>query len=145
MSINKIILIGNVGTIETRHTSAGDPIVNLSLACSESWKDKNTGQKQEKTTWVRCVLFGFPAKITSEYAGKGSKLYLEGKWVNREWEKEGVKQYSTECHIDGFNGKVELLTPKSAGQNKPSGAPAQQQATTIPNPDEFEDSLDIPF
>ena len=128
MSINRITLLGNVGKIETRFTAGGDPVVNLSLAVSETWKDKQSGEKKEKTTWVRCVLFGFPAKFAADYVSVGNKLYLEGKWTNREWaNSEGIKQYSTECVIDGF-GKIEQLTPKSDNATQP-----YQPAQNIPN------------
>lgn len=135
--VNKVILVGNVGKIETRYTQDGKPITNLSLATSETWKDKQ-GQKQEKTEWHNCALFGGVAGVAETYVKKGSKLYLEGKLQTREWEKDGVKRYSTEVVIDGFNGVMQMLDGR---QDKPAESRPQKQKGDYA--DEFDD--DLPF
>ncbi len=97
MSLNKAMLIGNVGQDpEIRHMPNGNAVANLSVATSETWKDKNTGDKQEKTEWHRVVVFGNLANIVESYVRKGSKLYIEGKIQTRSWEQDGAKKYSTE-------------------------------------------------
>lgn len=95
--VNKVILIGNLGKDpEVRYTPGGQAVANFSIACSESWKDK-AGQKQERTEWVRIVVWGKTAELCGEYLSKGRQVYLEGKLQTREWNnKEGVKQYTTE-------------------------------------------------
>lgn len=97
MSLNKAMLIGNVGQDpEIRHMPNGNAVANLSVATSETWKDKNTGDNQEKTEWHRVVVFGNLANIVESYVRKGSKLYIEGKIQTRSWEQDGAKKYSTE-------------------------------------------------
>lgn len=119
--INKAIILGNIGKIETRYTPDGKAIVNLSIATSETWTDKNSGQKQEKTEWHRVIVFGKPAEIISQYCHKGNKIYIEGKIVTRKWQdQQGVDKYTTEIHVDGFGGKFELLTPKEANSGHES-------------------------
>ena len=158
--VNKVILVGNVGKDpETRYLPSGGAVTNLALATSESWKDKNTGQPQEKTEWHRVSLFGKVAEIAGEYLRKGSQVYIEGKLQTREWEKDGIKRYTTEIIVD-MQGTMQLLggRPDSGGgdsaprQQRPAPQreqqsaprPAQQQA---PQPaadfDSFDD--DIPF
>ena len=96
-SINKVTLIGNLGKDpEVRHTQDGAPIVTLAIATSDSWKDKATGEKREKTEWHRVVMFGKLAEIAGEYLKKGSKVYIEGELRTRDWEKDGQKHYTTE-------------------------------------------------
>jgi len=118
--INKVILIGNLGTNpELRYASGGDAILNLSIATSETWTDKNTGQKQEKTEWHRVVLFGKLAELVAKYCNKGSKLYIEGKLQTRKWtNKEGKDQYTTEIIVSGFNGTVQMLDSINEGNVK---------------------------
>ena len=95
--VNKVILIGNVGQDpETKYMPSGGAVTNLSIATSESWKDKQTGQPQERTEWHRVVFFNRLAEIASEYVRKGSKVYVEGALRTRQWEQDGVKRYSTE-------------------------------------------------
>ena len=109
--INKVILIGNLGAKpELKYSSSNAAITNLSVATSESWTDKNTGQKQEKTEWHRVVLFGKLAEIVAKYCNKGSKLYIEGNLKTRKWtNKEGKDQYITEVIVSGFSGTVQML------------------------------------
>ena len=121
--VNKVILLGNVGgDPEVRHMPNGNAVANITLATSESWKDKQTGQQQEKTEWHRIVFFGRLAEVVGQYVRKGSKLYIEGKLQTREWEKDGVKRYTTEIVVD-INGQMQMLdSPQQQG-----GQQAQQQ------------------
>jgi single-strand DNA-binding protein len=95
--INKVILVGNLGNDpETRYLPDGNAVTNISIATSESWKDKNTGQQNDRTEWHRVVFFRRLAEIAGEYLKKGSKVYIEGQLRTRQYEKEGQKHYSTE-------------------------------------------------
>jgi single-strand DNA-binding protein len=122
--INKVILIGNVGgDPETRYMPNGNAVTNITLATTDSWKDKQTGQLQERTEWSRVVFFGKVAEIAGEYLRKGSQCYIEGRLQTREWEKDGVKRYTTEIVVD-MNGTLQLLGGKPDGQQP---QPRQQQ------------------
>lgn len=157
--VNKVILVGTCGQDpEVRYLPNGNAVTNLSLATSEAWTDKQTGQKVEKTEWHRVVLFGKVAEIAGEYLRKGSQCYIEGKLKTREWEKDGIKRYSTEVHVD-INGTMQLLggRPDSQGggqqqQRQPQQQRQQphqhqrqapQQSQQAAPPDDFDD--DIPF
>jgi len=152
--INKVILIGNVGgDPEVRYLPNGNAVATITLATSDSWKDKQTGQMQEKTEWHRVVFFGRIAEVAGEYVRKGSKLYIEGKLQTREWEKDGVKRYTTEVVVD-MGGQMQLLDGRPAGapsQAAPSAPqqrqPAQQrsQAQAQPEPDYASMDEDFPF
>lgn len=121
--VNKVILVGTCGQDpETRYTPGGTAITNLSLATSEQWTDKQTGQKVEKTEWHRVALFGKVAEIAGEYLRKGSQVYIEGKLQTREWEKDGIKRYTTEIVVD-MQGTLQLL-----GGKESDGTPRQQRA-----------------
>jgi len=153
--INKVILVGNLGAKpEIKYASNGNAISNLSVATSESWTDKNTGQKQERTEWHRVSLFGKVAEIAGQYLDKGSKVYVEGKLQTRKWQDQsGQDRYTTEVVISGFSGTLQMLDRRDdsnspmQSQSQPQSQPAQngQQAPTITPvaQDEFED--DIPF
>ena len=122
--INKVILIGNVGgDPETRYMPNGNAVTNITLATTDSWKDKQTGQLQERTEWSRVVFFGKVAEIAGEYLRKGSQCYIEGRLQTREWEKDGVKRYTTEIVVD-MNGTLQLLGGKPDSQQL---QPRQQQ------------------
>ena len=144
--INKVILVGNLGQDpEVRYAANGNAITNISVATSESWKDKNTGQMQDKTEWTKIVFFGKIAEIAGEYLRKGSQVYIEGKLQTRKWtNKDGNDQYSTEVVVDGFQGVMQMLGGKSEGsapqQNKPAQQPIQQKQA-----ESFEDADSIPF
>ena len=116
-SVNKVILIGNLGRDpEVRHSQAGAKIVNFSLATSETWKDKATGERREKTEWHRVVIFSEGlAGIAEQYLRKGSKVYIEGSLQTREYEKDGIKRYSTEVVLQGFNSAMTMLDTKGGG------------------------------
>jgi single-strand DNA-binding protein len=124
--VNKVILVGTCGQDpETRYLPSGNAVTNLSLATSEQWTDKQTGQKVEKTEWHRVSLFGKVAEIAGEYLRKGSQVYIEGKLQTREWEKDGIKRYTTEIVVD-MQGTMQLLggRPDNAGGDS---APRQQR------------------
>ncbi|MGO4004768.1 MULTISPECIES: single-stranded DNA-binding protein [Pseudomonas] len=165
--VNKVILVGTCGQDpEVRYLPNGNAVTNLSLATSEQWTDKQTGQKVEKTEWHRVSMFGKVAEIAGEYLRKGSQVYIEGKLQTREWEKDGIKRYTTEIVVD-MQGTMQLLggrpqgdqqqggnnyqqsaprqqAPRPAPQQQPQ-RPAPQQAAPQPAPDfdSFDD--DIPF
>lgn len=116
-SVNKVILIGNVGADpDIRTFESGDKVANLSLATSESWKDKNSGEKREKTEWHRVSVFGKLADIVEQYVKKGSKLYIEGQLETRSWEQDGQKKYSTEVVLRGFNSTLTMLDSRSGSE-----------------------------
>lgn len=117
-SVNKVILIGNLGADpEVRHTQDGRPIVNLRVATSESWRDKKSGERREKTEWHRVVIFNEGlANIAEQYLKKGSKVYLEGQLQTRKWQDQsGQDKYSTEVVLQGFNGTMTMLDGPGGG------------------------------
>jgi single-strand DNA-binding protein len=117
-SINKVILVGNVGNEpEVRQTQDGREIANLSIATSDSWRDKNTGERREKTEWHRVVVFNEGlVKVIKNYVHKGSKLYLEGALQTRKWtDQSGQDKYSTEVVLQGYNGNLTMLDNKGSG------------------------------
>ena len=128
-SVNKVILVGNVGKDpEIRRTSDGRPIANLSLATSETWRDKTTGERKEKTEWHRVVIFSEPlCKVVEQYVKKGSKLYIEGALQTRKWtDKDGQEKYSTEVVIQGFNGSLTMLDGASGSRGSAASAGMQE-------------------
>ena len=111
-SVNKVILVGNLGRDpEVRHTQDGKPIVNLSIATSETWRDRNTGERKEKTEWHRVVIFSEGlAKVAEQYLKKGSTVYIEGQLQTRKYtDKDGVEKYSTEIVLQGFNSVLTMI------------------------------------
>jgi single-strand DNA-binding protein len=110
-SVNKVILIGNIGKDpEIRQTQDGKSIANLSLATSETWRDKNSGDRKERTEWHRVVIFGNLADVAKKYLRKGSKVYIEGALQTRKWaDKDGADKYSTEVVVQGFGGTLTML------------------------------------
>ena len=117
-SVNKVILVGNLGKDpEIRRTQDGRPIANLSVATSESWRDKATGERKEKTEWHRVVIFNEGlCKIVEQYLKKGSKVYLEGSLQTRKWtDKDGNDKYSTEVVLQGFNSSLTMLDGRGGG------------------------------
>lgn len=111
-SVNKVILVGNLGRDpEVRHTQDGKPIVNLSIATSESWRDRNSGERKEKTEWHRVVIFSEGlAKVAEQYLKKGSTVYIEGQLQTRKYtDKDGVEKYSTEIVLQGFNSVLTMI------------------------------------
>ena len=117
-SVNKVILIGNLGADpEIKRTQDGRPIANLRIATSDTWRDKNTGERKEKTEWHRVVIFSEPlCKIVEQYLKKGAKVYIEGALQTRKWtDQSGVEKYSTEVVLQGFNSTLTMLDGRSGG------------------------------
>lgn len=117
-SVNKVILIGNLGADpEIRRTQDGRPIANLRIATSESWRDKNTGERKEKTEWHRVVVFNEGlCKVIEQYLKKGAKVYIEGALQTRKWtDQSGQERYSTEVVLQGFNSTLTMLDGRSGG------------------------------
>lgn len=161
--VNKVILIGNVGgDPETRYLPNGNAVTNITLATTDSWKDKQTGQQQDRTEWHRVVFFGKVAEIASQYLKKGSQVYVEGRLQTRKWQDQsGQDRYTTEIVVDmggsmqllgGRGGNDEGMRPAAASAPR-SAAPAQAPAAAprapqpaqqpMPDYDSFDD--DIPF
>jgi single-strand DNA-binding protein len=117
-SVNKVILVGNLGKDpEIRRTQDGRPIANLSIATSDTWRDKNTGERKEKTEWHRVVIFSEPlCKVVEQYLKKGAKVYIEGALQTRKYtDQSGVEKYSTEVVLQGFNSTLTMLDGRSGG------------------------------
>ncbi len=151
-SVNKVILIGNLGRDpEVRHTNDGLPIVNMSLATSESWRDKASGERRERTEWHRVVIFNEKlGEVAQKYLRKGSKVYLEGQLQTRKWtDNQGVEKYSTEVVLQRFRGELTMLDPRGGGGESygeqyggSQGAAAPAAAPADPG-DDLDD--EIPF
>lgn len=117
-SVNKVILVGNLGKDpEIRRTQDGRPIANLSIATSETWRDKGTGERKEKTEWHRVVIFNEGlCKVAEQYLKKGAKVYIEGALQTRKWtDQSGVEKYSTEVVLQGFNSNLTMLDGRGGG------------------------------
>jgi single-strand DNA-binding protein len=117
-SVNKVILVGNLGKDpEVRRTQDGRPVVSMSVATSENWRDKNTGERREKTEWHRVVIFSEGlAKVAEQYLKKGSKVYLEGQLQTRKYtDAQGIEKYSTEVVLQGFNSALTMLDRAGGG------------------------------
>lgn len=149
--INKAIILGRLGQDpEVRYMPNGNPVANLSVATSESWKD-DQGQKQERTEWHRVVIFGKLAEVAGEYLRKGSQVYIEGKLQTKKWQdQQGQDKYTTEIVVQGFGGTMQMLDSKqsSNGQANNQGGyqqqPQQQEPQQMPQPqNELDDG--IPF
>jgi single-strand DNA-binding protein len=156
--VNKVIILGNVGKDpETRYLPSGGAVTNLAIATSEQWKDKNTGQPQEKTEWHRVVFFNRLAEIVNEYVRKGSKLYIEGSLRTRSWEQDGQTKYATEIVasemqlLDSRQGgtaasQTNDAPPRPINHNSQPPARPQQPVQRQPNQppagyDDFDDDL----
>jgi single-strand DNA-binding protein len=157
-SVNKVILVGNLGKDpEIRRTQDGRPIANLSIATSETWRDKGTGERKEKTEWHRVVIFSEPlCKIVEQYLKKGAKVYIEGALQTRKWtDQSGVEKYSTEVVLQGFNSPLTMLDGRSGGglgsddqsgdfgSSGPSSAPPRRPVAAGARNSDMDD--DIPF
>jgi single-strand DNA-binding protein len=156
-SVNKVILVGNLGKDpEIRRTQDGRPIANLSVATSESWRDKATGERKEKTEWHRVVIFNEGlAKVAEQYLKKGAKVYIEGQLQTRKWtDQSGAEKYTTEVVLQGFNSNLTMLdgrggggsfaddAPGDFGAGGPASAPRRAVAAGSRNSDMDDD---IPF
>ena len=159
--VNKVILIGNLGAEpDVRYMPSGDAVANVRIATSEAWKDKNTGEMQERTEWHNVVFFGKIAEVVKQYLHKGSKIYVEGKLRTRKWQgQDGQDRYTTEVVVD-INGSMQMLdgrpgggtapyddsaAPRTSGggQPRPAQAPASGGSQRGNEPPPFDD--DIPF
>ena len=137
-SLNKVIIIGNLGKApDIRTMQSGDRVANLSIATSERWKDKSTGERKEKTEWHRVVAFGNVVDVIESYLTKGSKVYIEGKLETRSWDKGGETKYTTEIVMRGFDSKIIMLGGNDATISEHSKAKADGYQT------DFDD--EIPF
>jgi len=135
--VNKAIIVGNVGSDpDIRTMPNGNQVVNLSIATSDEWKDKNTGDKKEKTEWHRCVFFNKIADIAAQYVNKGSKIYVEGRLQTRSYEQDGVKKYSTEIVVND----MQMLDSKNTNSNNEVKEASNNDIAKF---DSFDD--DIPF
>ena len=152
-SVNKVILIGNLGRDpEVRYMPSGDAVANITIATTETWKDK-AGEKQEQTEWHRVAMFGKTAEIAGEYLKKGSQVYIEGKLQTRKWtDKEGHERYTTEIRADRMQmlgsrsgGSERMAPPEDDAPPRATAAPAKKAAGAgkVGNFDDLED--DIPF
>ncbi len=160
-SVNKVILVGNLGADpEVRRLNSGDPVVNLRIATSEQWRDKSTGERREKTEWHTVVIFNDNlAKIAENYLRKGAKVYLEGQLQTRKWQdRDGNDRYSTEVVLQKYRGELTMLDGKGGGgggdrggydqgDDRSSGGGGGQRSNDRPREDFSSDTLDddIPF
>jgi single-strand DNA-binding protein len=145
-SVNKVILIGNLGKDpEIRTTSDGRKIANFSLATSETWKDKNTSERKSKSEWHKIVIFSEGlVRVVESYVKKGSKIYIEGKLATRKWtDNNGVEKYSTEVVLQGFNATLTLLDGKDKSTTQSSQNDSNDYQTDNFNADDLDD--EIPF
>src|ERR1043165_8258383 len=147
-SVNKVILVGNLGKDpEVRRMTSGEPVVNLSVATSESWRDKASGERKERTEWHRVVIFNENlAKVAEQYLRKGSKVYLEGQLSTRKWtDKDGAEKYTTEIVLNRFRGELVMLDTRGEG----GGAMARSGGGSSEAPANFDRSSglddEIPF
>ena len=152
--VNKVIIIGILGQDpEVRYMPNGGAVANLSLATSEAWKDKQTGEAKEKTEWHRVAIFGKLAEIAGEYLRKGSKIYVEGKLQTRKWQDQsGGDRYTTEIVLDGFSSVMQMLDQPNNQNQQPvqQQRKNQQQSHQQPQPQQAQElddgwDQDIPF
>lgn len=146
-SVNKVILVGNLGNEpEVRTMPNGGKVVNLSVATSERWRDKNSGDQKEKTEWHRVVIFSEGlAKVAEQYLKKGSKVYLEGQLQTRKWtDQSGAEKFSTDIVLQGFNASLQLLDSRE-GSSEPRQAQTGSTASASAQAPAWSDSSDIPF
>ena len=139
--INKVILVGNLGQDpEVKYTAGGAAVTTLSIATSDSWKDRDTGEDQERTEWHRVVLWRRLAEIAGEYLKKGSKVYVEGQLQTRKWEQEGQTRYTTEI----IARDIQFLDSKGTSSNTPSPDTSSNESIPEAGEAQMEDD-DIPF
>ncbi|GAB4353384.1 MAG: single-stranded DNA-binding protein [Oricola sp.] len=127
-SVNKVILVGNLGADpEIRRLNSGEPVVNLSVATSETWRDKNSGERRERTEWHRVVIFNENlAKVAENYLKKGSKVYIEGQLQTRKWQDQsGQDRYTTEIVLQRFRGDLQMLDSRGEGEGAYGGGRQQ--------------------
>jgi single-strand DNA-binding protein len=134
--VNKVILIGNLGADpEVRYMPSGNAVANLRIATSESWKDKTTGEPQERTEWHRVAIFGKLGEVAGQYLRKGSKVYIEGSLRTRKWQgQDGQDRYTTEVVVSGLGGAMQMLDSRGAGSQSVSYGTNQQDASGADQP-----------
>lgn len=135
-SVNKVILVGNLGRDpEVRHTQDGKPVATLSIATSETWRDRNSGERKETTSWHRVVIFNENlAKVAEQYLKKGSTVYVEGQLHTRKYTgKDGVEKYSTEIVLQNFNGTLTMLGGRTDGGEPARSRPAEPARAATEN------------
>lgn len=143
LGINKVIIVGNIGQLEHRDAQNGS-IAKMSVATSESWTDKNTGEKTETTEWHRVVVFGKLADIVGQYFQKGNKVYVEGKLQTRKWQDDtGQDRYTTEIVVNTFGGVIQNLSPKGSSNQTKTEFGTTDHMVKVAESAEFAD--DIPF
>ena len=160
--VNKVIVVGNLGRDpETRHTAGGASVTNVTVATSERWKDKTTGERKEETEWHRVVFFGRLAEIAEEYLRKGSKVYIEGRLQTDSWERDGQTHYTTKIvardmqmldsrgggQVDARERDLGGPVPQQQHRGGQTGAPqlARQPTTSQPPQQPYDPNEDIPF
>lgn len=145
--VNLVVVVGTAGKdAETRYTAGGSAVTNFTLAVNEYWADKTSGQKQERTEWVRCVAFGKLGEIVGQFLKKGGKVYAQGKMVTRSWDKDGQKHYTTEVHVDQFqmlDSRGNAAGPTHKGDSNGFDEPAPAASSGGGGGGDFSD--DIPF
>ena len=137
-SVNKVILVGNLGRDpEVRRMASGDAVTNLSVATSESWNDRQTGERRERTEWHRVVMFGKLAEVAERYLRKGSEVYIEGQLQTRKWQDQsGQDRYSTEVVLRGFGGTMVMLDSRGGGQSTADNSyPASTRQDAVAEPE----------
>ncbi|HEX2593121.1 MAG TPA: single-stranded DNA-binding protein [Rhizomicrobium sp.] len=147
-SVNKVILVGNLGKDpEVRRMQSGEPVVNLSIATSETWRDKSSGERKEKTEWHRVVIFNENiAKVAEQYLRKGAKVYIEGQLATRKWtDKDGAEKYSTEIVINRFKGELTMLDGRGGEGGGGGGGRMGGGGSAPQNFDRSEMDDEIPF
>jgi single-strand DNA-binding protein len=132
--VNKVILVGNLGQDpEVRFAANGSAIANITIATSESWRDKATGEQREKTEWHRVVLFGKLAEVAGEYLRKGSQVYIEGQLKTRKWQDQnGQDRYTTEVVVQGYNGVMQMMGGRQGAAQQSWGQPQQPAQQSRP-------------
>ena len=143
--VNKVILVGNLGKDpEVRRTNSGDPVVNFTLATSETWRDKASGERKERTEWHRIVIFNENlAKVAEQYLHKGSKVYIEGQLSTRKWtDKDGNEKYTTEIVLNRFRGELQMLDSRGDGNGARASVGTDEPARSFERA-EMDD--EIPF
>ena len=147
-SVNKVILVGNLGRDpEIRQTQDGKPIANMSVATAERWKDRQTGERKERTEWHRVVIFNeHLAEVAKNYLRKGSKVYLEGQLQTRKWtDKSGAERYSTEVVLQRYRGELTMLDSKGEGGGGEGADAGARRTTGATKPAAADLDDDIPF
>jgi single-strand DNA-binding protein len=147
-SVNKVTLVGNLGKDpDVRRTNSGEPIVNLSIATSDTWRDKSSGERKERTEWHRVVIFNENlAKVAEQYLRKGAKVYLEGQLQTRKWtDKDGAEKYSTEVVLNRFRGDLVMLDSRGGGEGGSSSRSMGGGSETPASFDRNDMDDEIPF